>query len=183
MKMENWIAVTAVGRDRPGIVAGVTEALLHLGCNLGETSMTRLRGEFAMILLVRLPPAATFHEAREALEGVGQKMDLTVTIRELSVEEARAAKNGGVGYILRVYGADRPGIVHAVTSLLAREGFNITDLETRVIPGESGAVYVMVLELDAPSEERGEGARVALQALAAEMTVEVSYDRLDQETM
>ena len=42
---ETWMAVTAVGRDRPGIVARVTAALLHLGCNLGETSMARLRGD------------------------------------------------------------------------------------------------------------------------------------------
>jgi glycine cleavage system transcriptional repressor len=180
---ETWIAMTAVGRDRPGIVARVTEALLQLGGNLGETSMTRLRGEFAMILLVRLPTQVEVDAARERLEAVGREMDLTVTVRGLSREESREARGGGAGYILRVYGADRPGIVHAVTSLLAREGFNISDLETRVIPGEGGPVYVMVMELDAPSEERAEEIRKALRALARQLAVEVSYDRLDQETM
>ncbi len=136
-----------------------------------------------MILLVRLPPGVAVDAARERLEAVGREMDLTVTVRGLSREESRKAEGGGVGYILRVYGADRPGIVHAVTSLLARETFNITDLETRVIPGEGGPVYVMVLELDAPSEERGEAVREALKALAQQLAVEVSYDRLDEETM
>jgi len=180
---ETWMAVTAVGRDRPGIVARVTGAMLHLGCNLGETSMTRLRGEFAMILLARLPSPRTVEEAREALQTLSAEMDLTVTVRALSREESRSSAGEGVGYILRLYGADRPGIVHAVTEVLAREEFNITDLETRVIPGEGGPVYVMVLELDAPSEARGEAARRDLQALAGGMKVEISYDRLDREML
>lgn len=180
---ETWMAVTAVGRDRPGIVARVTGALLDLGCNLGETSMARLRSEFAMILLVRLPAARSVEAAREALQLLGRDMDLTVTVRALSDEEARTAEEQGVAYILRVYGADRPGIVHAVTELLAREGFNITDLETRVIPGEGGPVYVMVLELNAPTEERGEAVRRELHALAARMGIEISSDRLDREAL
>ena len=94
--METWIAVTAVGRDRPGIVARVTGALLHLGCNLGETSMTRLRGEFAMILLVRLPSSASVADAREALAAVGAEMDLTVMARELSADEMGDAAGGQV---------------------------------------------------------------------------------------
>jgi glycine cleavage system transcriptional repressor len=180
---ETWIAVTAVGRDRPGIVARVTGAILDLGCNLGETSMARLRGEFAMILLVRLSARGDVKEARDRLQTLGLEMDLTVTVRELAGEEFAAAEEDGIAYILRVYGADRPGIVHAVTSLLAGEGLNITDLETRVIPGDGGPVYVMVLELTAPSEGQGEAARVGLQALAAAMSIEVSYDRLDEETL
>src|SRR5689334_2528817 len=109
-----WIAVTAVGQDRPGIVAGVTEALLRLGCNLGETSMTRLRSEFAMILLVQLPTGSFEEAVRAALDPVGVSLGLTITVRHLSVEESAPAAGEGVGYILRVYGADRPGIVHAV---------------------------------------------------------------------
>jgi glycine cleavage system transcriptional repressor len=181
--MERWIAVTAVGRDRPGIVAGVTKALLDLGCNLGETSMTRLRSEFAMILLVRLSEVSESEVAQAALATVAEEMDLTITVRELSGEEVQAAEQGGVGYILRVYGADRPGIVSAVTDLLAREGFNITDLETRLLTGEGAPVYVMVLEVDAPSAERGEAVRVELDTVAARLNVEVSYDRLDEETL
>jgi glycine cleavage system transcriptional repressor len=180
---EIWMAVTAVGRDRPGIVASVTAALLDLGCNLGETSMARLRGEFAMILLVRLAPPRNVEEAREALQSLGAEMDLTITVRALAPQEFEVAAEEGVAYILRVYGADRPGIVHAVTELLALEGFNITDLETRVIPGDGGPVYVMVLELDASSDERGEAARRDLEALAASMRVEMSFEPLDRETL
>ena len=49
------VAVTAVGADRPGIVAGVTKVLFDQGCNLEDTSMTILRGHFAMMLVVDVP--------------------------------------------------------------------------------------------------------------------------------
>ncbi|HVF11766.1 MAG TPA: ACT domain-containing protein, partial [Actinomycetota bacterium] len=33
------LTVTATGKDRPGIVAAVTGALLEVGCNLSDCSM------------------------------------------------------------------------------------------------------------------------------------------------
>ena len=48
-------AVTAVGADRPGIVAAVTGAFVDHGCNLEDSSMTILRGQFAMMLVVDAP--------------------------------------------------------------------------------------------------------------------------------
>ncbi len=52
-----------------------------------------------------------------------------------------------------------------------------------MIPGESGPVYVMVLELDAPSEARGEAVRADLEALGAALGVEISYDQLEPEAL
>ena len=45
-------AVSVVGKDRPGIVAGVAEVFFRLGCNIADSSCTMLAGEFAMILIV-----------------------------------------------------------------------------------------------------------------------------------
>jgi glycine cleavage system transcriptional repressor len=45
-------AVSVFGRDRPGIVAAVTRVLADAGCNLEDTSMTILRGHFAMMLVI-----------------------------------------------------------------------------------------------------------------------------------
>ncbi|MFL5879210.1 MAG: glycine cleavage system protein R [Actinomycetota bacterium] len=49
-------AVSVFGRDRPGIVAAVSRVLADAGCNLEDTSMTILRGHFAMMLVVAGPP-------------------------------------------------------------------------------------------------------------------------------
>ena len=52
--MSHWYMVTLVGKDRPGIVAHVTNALYEEGCNLGETSMLRLGGNFSIMMMVQL---------------------------------------------------------------------------------------------------------------------------------
>jgi len=45
-------AMTIIGMDRPGIVAGDVEVLFSPGCNIEDSSSTLLGGEFAMILIV-----------------------------------------------------------------------------------------------------------------------------------
>jgi len=50
------LAVSAIGADRPGIVAAVTGVLVDRGCNLEDASMSILRGHFAMMLVVAAPP-------------------------------------------------------------------------------------------------------------------------------
>ena len=50
--MKHWLMLTVVGRDQPGIVAGLTDALYRTGANLGEASMTRLGGNFTIMMMV-----------------------------------------------------------------------------------------------------------------------------------
>jgi len=179
----NLVAISAVGRDRPGIVAGVSGALYRLGCNLEETTMARLRDEFAMLLLVRLPEEASVGALQAGLADAVRDLDLTLAIRPVEAGAPPSRPSSAQPYILRVYGADRPGIVHAVTSLLAAKGCNITDLNTRVLPGSGGPVYVMLLEVELPSPEAIEGLRPDLERLRRELSVEITFDALEQETL
>ena len=48
-------AVSAIGRDRPGIVAAVSRVLLDLEGNVEDSQMSILRGHFAVMLIVALP--------------------------------------------------------------------------------------------------------------------------------
>ncbi len=84
-------ALTAVGADRPGIVAAVTGVLLDLGVNLEDTSMTILRGQFAMMLVVDAPPDVAAADLEAALAGPAADLDLLVeVVRELGA----AARTG-----------------------------------------------------------------------------------------
>jgi len=50
--MSNWYMLTLIGKDQPGIVAKLTDALFEAGCNLGETSMIRLGDNFTVMMMV-----------------------------------------------------------------------------------------------------------------------------------
>lgn len=175
-----FFAITAVGQDRPGIVAEFTGVLYRQGANLEDCTMTHLRDQFAMMLIVDAPDDA-LSALETALQLVAAQMGLSLVIRPLSPETA--PESTGDGYLLRVYGADHPGIVHAVTSTLAQHGYNITDLNTRVIPGSGGPVYVMMLEVEAPAGADVETLTPELERLGNTLGVEISYEPLASEAL
>ena len=83
--MTRRFVITAVGDDRPGIVAAFTGALLDLEANLEDTAMTLLEGQFAMVLVIALPGGQAT-DVRRALEGVVDSFDLMVDVRESATE-------------------------------------------------------------------------------------------------
>jgi glycine cleavage system transcriptional repressor len=166
------VAVTAVGADRPGIVAAVTGVLVEHGCNLEDSSMTILRGHFAMMLVVDTPDGLAAPALEAALGAPAAQLDLVVTVRP--IDEAVAASPAGDPWTVSVYGADRPGIVYGVAALLARAGVNIVDLTTRVIGQPDQPVYAMLLEVTLPVDVNPMALEQQLDALAAELRVDCS---------
>ena len=154
-------AVTAIGTDQPGIVAAVTGVLVDHGCNLEDTAMTILRGEFAMVMVVA-PASGSSPAALElALNQATESFGLLINVRELP--PGRTSAMNGSPWTVVVHGADRPGIVHGIAAALAGAGGNITDLKTQV----SGDLYVMVIEVVVP-----DGADLTgVEAAAAELGV------------
>ena len=135
-------AITVLGHDRPGIIAETTGRLAGLGLNLEDSTMTLLRGHFAMTLACEGAAPGTDIEA--ALAPLGEDGTLTVTVREVPAEPAYEAS--GTPWVLTVHGGDRPGIVSSVVGEVAGAGGNITDLTTRL----AGELYLLVAEIDLP---------------------------------
>ena len=169
------VVVTAFGADRPGIVAAVTGVLVEHGANLADTAMTNLAGQFAMVLVVEVPTAGRAAALQAALVARTGSLGLTVAVSDLGDDGAGAAPvgPGTTSWAVSVHGADRPGIVHRITALLADHGANVVDLTTRVIGPATAPVYVMLLEVDLPAGASPDALRSALEALARDLAVEV----------
>ena len=169
------LAITAVGEDRPGIVAAVAEVLHDRGGNVEDSAMTILGGHFAIVLLVASPDEPD--ELREALAGVSGDLGLTVSV---SRAESRRGQPEAT-HLLSVYGADRPGILAGVTRALADEGANITDLETRVLGADEEPVYAMVVEIVV--SEGGSGTlAAAIDEACATLGVDHTLRTIEAET-
>ena len=164
------LAITVIGPDRTGIVADVAEALAGVGANLTDSTMTRLRGHFTMTLICTGPTADDVEKALEPLA------DVVTTVRRVEPEADTAAS--GEPFVVSVHGADRLGIVAAVTRVVAAEGGNITDLSTRL----AGTLYVLIAEADVPAGNADELAE-QLAVAAAELGVEVTLRRAESEIL
>jgi glycine cleavage system transcriptional repressor len=173
-------AVTAIGRDRPGIVAAISGALLELEGNIEDSQMSILRGHFAVMLLVAIPDSVPQEKLRARMEAVGEERGLErIAVAPVGDLESRRPR---ASHVITVYGADHPGIVHAVTSALADRGVNVTDLETRVAGAADSPFYVMIMEvvLGDAAEADVEG---ALRDVGERATVEVSIRPLDADAL
>jgi glycine cleavage system transcriptional repressor len=176
--------LTAFGEDRPGIVAALAEGLYRLGCNIEDTCMTRLRSEFAMMLMVKLPDELPAERLPELLAPHTAHLTLTILCRALPPGAAdRTDEPVGQTYMLSVYGADHPGIVARVAGVLADRHASITDMNTRVIGSPERPVYVMVLEVQVPASTDPTVLQQALDALKPSLGVDLTFRPLEQFTL
>ena len=139
--MENWLMLTLVGKDRPGIVAKISQALFDLSGNLGEASMTRLGGNFTIMLMVCVQEKKS--AVQEKLQPVCDEMELFFHLDEI---EGRLHQHIEPDVRISIHGADQAGIVARATSALSKAGLNILNLESDVGGHPDSPVYVMHIE-------------------------------------
>lgn len=172
---EQIIVITAVGADRPGIIAALAEVVLRAHGTLDDATMTRLHGAFATMLAARLPSPGAVDQLRAALAPVAASLNLTVAVQ--AVPDTR--RDLPPDTLLTVYGADRPGIVHAVAARLGERNVNITDMDTRVAGTHEAPVYIMLLEIAAGDTDLAPD----LDTLRHDLGVTITRQSLDTETL
>jgi glycine cleavage system transcriptional repressor len=178
------LALSAIGRDHPGIVATVTQVLLDKDVNIEDSQMTILRGRFTMMLIVSAPDEMDSESLRGALEDAADELNLdAVSVDE--VDEPPLGRPSEPSHTVTVYGVDHPGIVHAVAAALAGAEVNITDLNTRLVsedPGDNGDgaddLYAMMLEVVLPPGLSAGALETLLEATRREQGVEISIREL-----
>jgi len=173
-------SLSVVGKDRPGIVAEVSRVLYELGCNIEDSTCTILSGQFAMILVIVHRDYSFVDEIDPSFDPLREGMGLTISLHELDEDEVSGEKEiAGRPHIISVYGADRPGIVHAVARELAGFGVNVTDMNTQVVGSGGRPVYVMILEADIPDAVDLKELDKAFERIRKEIGVSISLRPID----
>lgn len=128
--LNEYLAITATGEDQIGLVQRVASRILDAGCNVEESRMALLGGQFAMILLVSGRWDA-LSKLEDRLPALGQELGLTIVQkRTRQREQVRPL----VPYSINVVAMDHPGIVHNLANFFAQRGINIEELSTDTYP-------------------------------------------------
>jgi len=174
--MRRWFAMSAIGRDRPGIVADLAELIFECDCNLEDSRMTILGSEFAVLLLLSGQGDEVERRLSSACKRLEWEKRLTVFIRPLDEPPVPVAPPSGTTLECVVTGVDRAGIVARVARAIADHGANITDLHSDLRPEpESGtAMYTMRLRLVVPPDRDVPALREGLERVASELRVDLS---------
>lgn len=134
------MVISVMDRDRPGIVAEVTEGISTLGGNLADLRESVLCGYFTMILVASFPENLSAETVEQTLAKETSSR-VSVELAEGSLTEADGSEEV---YVLSAAGRDRVGLVAQVSRFCCDRGVNVLDLASHVDADQ----YTMMLQLD-----------------------------------
>jgi glycine cleavage system transcriptional repressor len=150
--VRSWYILSAIGRDRPGIVADLAQLIFDSGANLEDSRMTILGNEFAAILLCSGDAPELERQLTDGARRLEWENRLTVFLRPLEGEPRPPVPAPGTRlFQVRAEGDDRAGIVARICRTLADNSVNIADLRSESLPSPSGgAIYRMTILVEVP---------------------------------
>lgn len=125
-RQKTYLVISALGEDHPGIVNQLSKVILDQGCNIEDSRMTVLGGEFAAMLLVE-GKWNTLAKIENALPEVERQLGMTIICKRTG---ERATGRNLLPYAIDVVSLDHPGIVNNLAGFFAERDINIEDLST-----------------------------------------------------
>ena len=179
--MKRYYALSAIGKDRPGIVAEVSGLIYECGGNLEDSGMTRLGEQFALLILLSGSGEEFQYRLSTGVKRLEWEKHLSIFLTPVEEFEGKP----GAGEVTELFelsttGLDRMGIVYRVSRLLADQGINIADMHTKATPSpESGTpIFTMKILLEVPVKVSPQGLLEKLNRLGEEMAIDISLKKV-----
>jgi len=173
--MENMYIMTAFGKDRPGIVADVTELIFEYDFNLEDSKMVRLLDEFAIILSFSGGAKSNIDDLNRACRRLEREKRVSAYVRSIGKDLDQSFKNYSIGRI-HVEGLDHAGIVYKVSKFLADENINIDNLESEVVqtPESGTKIYKMDIYIQLTPDKDIKQIESGLDNIAEELNLDIT---------
>jgi len=174
--MRRWFVLSAIGRDRPGLVAELARLVYDCDANLEDSRMTILGSDFAVILLCSSGDEGCGDQLAVGAKRLERDHGLTILLRHLESGARSAVPARGTRlYRVEAAGEDRAGIVVGICGVLAEHGVNITDLASQSHPGPGGSPhYEMTLQAEIPEGVDPRALREALEEEGDRLVIDVA---------
>lgn len=142
--------ITLMAANRVGILSAVTTAMAELGGDLQEVSQTVLQGFFTIILAAEFPEHREPQVIADHLRDVCRPYGVEVALKDPANEPIPSAPDEATDhYFITVEGSDEPGIIREISTRLAQDEIDITDLYA--VRSNEDRSFVMVMELAVPT--------------------------------
>jgi glycine cleavage system transcriptional repressor len=124
--MQNYVLISAIGKNRPALVESLSKAIKDAGCSISDSRMAALGDKFAIIMLL-----SGAWDAIAKIENMLPRLENSLGLAIISQRtEARQRSSSLMPYAVEVVSADHPGIVHDIAHFFSSRGINIEDMYT-----------------------------------------------------
>lgn len=169
------MVLSVLTKDRPGVIADVTDAIFRLQGDLADLNQSVLWGYLTMILIVNFPDTVTKDSLTTAIATAEGAADFQVLIKEVAAPLISGRSMPKETFIMTVQAANRGGIVYQVSRFCCERGINILDLTTALRDGR----YTMALQLDLTGISSLAALREDLSAFAAQTGLSLTLQHSD----
>jgi glycine cleavage system transcriptional repressor len=125
--MKQYLAISAIGSDRTGMVHELTRIISDCGGNIAESRMAALGSEFAMLLLVN----GNWHALARIESELGRLAETSTLSVHLKRTEPKVARTDMLPYSVDIVSLDQGGIVAGLSGFLASRGIDVGEVSTR----------------------------------------------------
>ena len=141
--MNEYLVISAIGEDRSGIINGLSVAASEANCNILDTRMTVLGGEFALIMMISGQPE-NIAQAEQSIPAIADQFQLTTILKRT---KPRQLADIGCPYQVVVVSLDHPGIVREIAGFFSDRNINIEEMETGTYAAAHTGTAMFSLEM------------------------------------
>ena len=167
------LVLTVIAQDKPGLVELLSETIANHQGNWQESSMSRLAGQFAGILIIEVPQdhSEAMTAALNDLQSQGLNVNVTAS-KDAAPEETYQHVT------IELIGHDKPGIVREISHALNSLKINVESLSTELVSGSMSAEELFKAEasLRVPTSVELDDLQNALEDIANDLMVDLNLN-------
>lgn len=166
------LIITVLGKDRPGIIAQVTNDLFTLECNLENVNQMILQNQFAGFFIVDAPEGVQADQVQATLKEKSNGNGLTIHVHELEPNR-ETDDTGGEIFLITTIGPDQKGLVAKFSSIIASFNANIVNLKAVFKGGSDPNANVMSYQVCVTDGVDTASLFAALKKKAGELNLDI----------
>jgi len=124
--MNSSLVITALGEDQTGLITKLSHAINENDCNIEDSRMSVLGGEFAILMLIS-GNWDKLTKLEHTLEKLQEATGLSIVCKRT---DGRNPGQDKIPYTVEVISIDHPGIVYQLAEFFSTKAINVYDMAT-----------------------------------------------------
>ena len=174
--MSKKFVISVMSKDRPGIIADITGAILDLRGDLADLNQSVLGGYFTMILIAEFDDTVTAEDVFAGFSHINSETRIEANIKEMDVDLAiEKDKLPRETFVVTAQAINRKGLVKVMGDFFYSHNINVLDLVTT----REKQRYTMIFQVDLSEIDSMKTLRNEIEELASKENLDLVLQHND----